>query len=81
MQGKGSNTMDGSLLYKNMVVDHPPCKADWKGRGIPTLPGGVCLTFDAPGAHLVIASTMCWWLGRKLNGLTSCSAARDQNES
>lgn len=78
---KGSNTMDGSLLYKNMVVDHQPCQADWKGRGIPTLPDGVYLTFDTPGAHLVIKSIVCWWLGRKLNGLTSCNAGRDQNES
>lgn len=80
-ENKGSNTTDGSLLYKSMVVDHQPCKAHCEGRGIPTLPGGLYLTFHTPATHLVIERIMCWWLGRRLNGLTSCSAGRDQNES
>lgn len=80
-ENKGSDTVDGSLLYKSMVVDQQPWKASWKGRGIPTLPGGVHLTFDTPGDHVVRESIMCCWLGRKLNGLTSCNAGRDQNES
>lgn len=80
-ENKGSDTTDGSLLHKSMVVDHQPCKANCKGRGIPTLPGGVYLTFDTPAAHVVIERIMCCWLGRRLNGLASCSAGRDQNES
>lgn len=78
---KGSNTMDGSLLYKSVVVDHQPCKADWTGRGVPALPDGVDLTSDAPGARLVVESVTCWWLDCKLNGLASRDAGHDQNES
>ena len=80
-ENKGSDTTDGSLLHKSMVVDHQPCKANCKGRGIPALPGGVYLTFDTPAAYVVIERIMCCWLGRRLNGLASCSAGRDQNES
>lgn len=77
MQGKGSDTMARFFIKTwSLTISH--AKQIGKEE---EFQDGVCLTFDSPAAHLAIESIMCWWLGRKLNGLTSRNAGRDQNES